>query len=114
MYIESMKSTRHRSLAARAEASISVDPAVMRGVPVFTGTRVPIANVLASKRAGFDLQQLREAYSFLTPELIEDAETYQSWHLNDCGAHERPERGAVMSRQRLLSREIIDLPETDR
>jgi uncharacterized protein (DUF433 family) len=113
MYIEPMKSTRHRSLAARAEASISVDPAVMRGVPVFAGTRVPIANVLASKRAGFNLEQLQEAYAFLTAELIEDAETYQSCHLNGCSAREKPESAAVVSRRRLLSQDVIDLPKAD-
>ena len=56
-----------------ADAAIVEDPDVMRGVPVFNGTRVPIANVLASLKVGFDLAQLQEAYSFLTQEHVDAA-----------------------------------------
>ena len=62
---------------SRAKSMIVEDPAVMRGVPVFGGTRVPISNVLASLKVGFDLSDLREAYPFLTSELVEAAQSYQ-------------------------------------
>ena len=67
-------------LVERAERSIAEDPEVMGGVPVFKGTRVPASMVVASKRAGFEMDQLRAAYPFLTPELVEDAETYLQIH----------------------------------
>ena len=60
-----------------ANSMIVEDPAVMRGAPVFRGTRVPISNVLASLKAGFELSELREAYPFLTPELVEAAQCYE-------------------------------------
>ena len=60
-----------------ANSMIVEDPAVMRGAPVFRGTRVPISNVLASLKAGFELSELREAYPFLTPELVEAAQSYE-------------------------------------
>lgn len=60
--------------------TIIEDPDVMGGLPVFKGTRVLVATVLASKRAGFDMGQLREAYPFLTPELVVDAEAYLQAH----------------------------------
>ncbi len=64
----------------RANRSITEDPAVMGGVPVFAGTRVPIEIVTSSKAAGIGDDRLREAYSFLTSELIQDAEVYQQVH----------------------------------
>jgi uncharacterized protein (DUF433 family) len=67
-------------LVRRAEESIVEDPDVMGGTPVFKSTRVPVATVAASQRAGFDMEQLREAYPFLTPELVLDAETYLQIH----------------------------------
>ena len=59
-----------------ATVAVVVDPGVMGGVPVFRGTRVPIANVLASLRAGFNLEELREAYPFLTQDLVDAALSY--------------------------------------
>lgn len=52
------------------------DPNVMGGVPVFVGTRVPIALILDSLAAGERLDDLVESYSFLTPEHIDAAKTY--------------------------------------
>lgn len=52
----------------------------MGGVPIFQGTRVPIANVIASHRAGFNLDQLREAYPFLTQEFVDAALSYVPSH----------------------------------
>ena len=87
------------------ESSIVQDPEVMGGTPVFRGTRVPIANVLASLNAGFDLEQMREAYEFLTPELIEAALRYE--HLPSA-AITRTQGG--FERRRLVSRQVINLP----
>ena len=59
-----------------SDPAIVEDPDIMGGAPVFKGTRVPIAIVLASVRAGFGLEALREAYPFLTPELLDAARSY--------------------------------------
>jgi uncharacterized protein (DUF433 family) len=67
-------------LISRAEASIVETPEIMGGQPVFRGTRVPAAIVAASKEAGYDFDQLHDAYPFLTPELVEDAQTYLKIH----------------------------------
>ena len=67
-------------LVERAESSIIEDPDILGGVPVFKGTRVPASTVVASKRAGFEMDQLRAAYPFLTPALVEDAEIYLRIH----------------------------------
>jgi len=72
--------TARARLVRRAEETIVEDPDVMGGTPVFKGTRVPAATVAASKRAGFGMDQLREAYPFLTPDLVLDAETYLQIH----------------------------------
>jgi uncharacterized protein (DUF433 family)/DNA-binding XRE family transcriptional regulator len=55
---------------------VSVNPAVMGGMPVFSGHRVPIEMVLASLDAGVDLEELKLSYSFLTPAHIEAARAY--------------------------------------
>ena len=76
-----VKEAKERGLlVARAESSIIEDPDILGGVPVFKGTRVPASAVVASKRAGFEMDQLRGAYSFLTPALVEDAEIYLRIH----------------------------------
>ena len=67
-------------LVERAQTSITCDPDILGGVPVFKGTRVPACVVVASERAGFEMDQLRAAYPFLTPALVEDAQTYLRIH----------------------------------
>jgi uncharacterized protein (DUF433 family) len=58
-----------------ADEEIVSDPEILGGVPCFKGTRVPIASVLAAqKEAPFDT--LKEAYPFLTTELLELASVY--------------------------------------
>lgn len=101
---------RRARLVARAEASIQVSPEVMSAEPVYTGTRVPIANVLASKRAGFDLDELQEAYAFLTPELVEDAETYQTIHPKVGRPHMESGGEPRQRRRKLVSSEVVALP----
>ena len=59
-----------------SDPAIVEEPDIMGGAPVFKGTRVPIAIVLASVRAGFGLEALREAYPFLTRELLDAARSY--------------------------------------
>ena len=87
------------------DAAIVQDPDVMRGVPVFKGTRVPISNVLASLKAGFNVEQLQEAYSFLTQAHVDAALNYVPREIDEGG---QP-YGARPTRV-LLSRDFIPLP----
>lgn len=98
---------RSDSYSVAVHAAIVEDPSVMRGVPVFRGTRVPIANVLASLKAGFNLEQLKEAYPCLTKELVEAALAY-------CPRGPFEEASGRNSRVRcvLVSRERVPPPAT--
>lgn len=89
----------------RTKDAIVEDPRVMNGVPVFNGTRVPIANVLASLRAGFTFEQIREEYPFLTKELVDAALVYVPQPPT-----ELDQRRVERSRRTLVSSERIELP----
>jgi uncharacterized protein (DUF433 family) len=64
----------------RANAAITSDPKILRGTPVFAGTRVPIDVVTSSLERGMDRSRVVDAYPFLTDELIEAAMTYAKSH----------------------------------
>jgi len=95
-----------RSRVTTTEPVVVTDPAIMSGAPVFQGTRVPIVHVLASLRAGFDLEQLRDAYPFLTAEHVRAATAYVL-DLRPCAAR-KP--ATASSKRILVSREWVDLP----
>lgn len=59
---------------------VTVSPAVMGGMPVFAGHRVPIETVLSSLAAGADLEELKLSYAFLTPAHIEAARQFAQAH----------------------------------
>ncbi len=40
--------------------SISSDPAILSGMPVITGTRVPIARILSLLKEGYTLPEIQE------------------------------------------------------
>lgn len=88
-----------------ADTRIVEDPLIMRGEPVFGGTRVPISIVLASLKTGFGFEALRDEYPFLTQELLEAAKTFTSaWR-------DQPKGGSgVRSYRRLVSSERVPLP----
>ena len=89
----------------KGDSLIIEDPNVMRGSPVFYGTRVPISMVLASLKAGSELFQLQEAYPFLTQQLVDAALMYVQ--VNQAAgapaASDRPARRLVSSETVLLS-----------
>lgn len=87
------------------DAAIVEDMHIMGGVPVFKGTRVPIAIVLASLRAGSSLEELREAYPFLTQGIIEAAQRYVP-----CRSAESGRFGSAWPKRVLVSRNRISLP----
>lgn len=64
----------------KAEQLVAEDPEVMGGLPCFTGTRVPIENVLASLEKGISKDRLAASYSFLTEAHIDAAQVYAKVH----------------------------------
>lgn len=59
---------------------VTEDAQVMGGRPCFTGTRVPIDNVLASLDKGISKERLLASYPFLTAAHFEAARVYQQVH----------------------------------
>jgi uncharacterized protein (DUF433 family)/transcriptional regulator with XRE-family HTH domain len=59
---------------------VSVSPTIMGGMPVFSGSRVPIQTVLASLAAGVDLAELQLSYPFLTQAHVQAAQEYEKAH----------------------------------
>ena len=52
---------------------ITSDPAIMGGVPVFKGTRIPVSLVVAMLQQGALDRELLENYPTLTQEMIDAA-----------------------------------------
>ncbi len=50
------------------EPAISIDPEVMSGVPVFTGTRVPVSALLENLEVGVSLDEFLENFPTVTRE----------------------------------------------
>ena len=56
--------------AGEAYPGMSVDPQVVHGKPVFTGTRIWVAPVMGALAAGDSMETVCEAYG-LTPEQVQ-------------------------------------------
>ncbi len=96
LVILDLESARERILERaakleRAKANVVSDPEVLGGEPVIRDTRVPVYDVAASVRKGISVARLREAYSVLDEDAIEDAVLY---------AEAFPPRGRPRSRAR--------------
>lgn len=72
------KSLERATQLTQARKVVLSDPLVMGGMPCFSGTRLPVANLLALKRGGLGFTALKAAYPFLTEELVKAAEVYES------------------------------------
>jgi len=57
---------------------ISVNPAVAHGKACISGTRVPVAVVLANLAAGLTTEEIVHSYPSLTPESIQAALAFGS------------------------------------
>lgn len=55
---------------------ITVDPEILAGKPVVTGTRVPVSLVLNLFRNGYDIARVQEAYPVLTEDDVKAALYY--------------------------------------
>ena len=80
---------QHYQLALRQGALVSTmagmdfvktDPDMMGGLPCFSGTRVPIENVLGSLDVGVAWELVLASYPFLTEAHIEAARAYLQTH----------------------------------
>jgi uncharacterized protein (DUF433 family) len=59
-----------------AEDRITVEPSVMLGQPVITGTRLPVYVIVQALAAGDTADELLDAYPFLTVDDIQAALRY--------------------------------------
>ncbi len=66
---------RHSKLAEAREMVVE-DPAILGGVPVLRGTRIPVYDVAASLAAGIPAERIRAAYPGLDDRLLELAAIY--------------------------------------
>lgn len=57
--------------AMKRERIVSVDPDVMSGTPVFTGTRVPVESLIAHIEAGDTLEDFLEGFPSVSREQAE-------------------------------------------
>ncbi|HLB36537.1 MAG TPA: DUF433 domain-containing protein [Gemmatimonadales bacterium] len=60
----------------RWQDHVTVDPAVCHGQACMTGTRIPVAVVLANLAAGLTSEEILRSYPTLTPEAIRAALAY--------------------------------------
>lgn len=67
-------------LVGAAEDSITVDPEIMGGIPVFRGSRLPIETAITSMDAGVTLDEMIEDYPFLDADRVELARLYLRLH----------------------------------
>ena len=63
-----------------SQPSIHSDPDVMGGTPVFVGSRLPVATLLACVDAGEPWVRLLESWPWLTPEHLDVARAWQERH----------------------------------
>lgn len=81
------------------DALVTTNPDIFGGMPVFAGTRLPIAVVLASLSEGYTLEELQGDWPYLTETHIQAARTFPGpWPLV-------PPR---LSGGRVISRQVID------
>ena len=92
-----------------AAAAIQVSNDVMGGLPVFTGTRVPIDMVTASLDKGIPMERVIDAYPFVTPKLVEAAKIYQLVHPR---RGRRRSLGEVHPDWKVLEAKSVRLPRT--
>lgn len=59
---------------------VNSDPDVMSGTPVFVGSRLPIATLLACVDAGEPWGRLLESWPWLTSEHLDAARTWRQRH----------------------------------
>jgi len=65
-------------LTITKDIPITVDPEIMSGVPVFTGTRVPVSALLENLEAGVSLDEFLTNFPSVTREqVIRVLEYYQ-------------------------------------
>ena len=81
-------------LDLKVASCIECDPQVMGGMPVFTGTRIPIDIVLAASRNLSSLDELRKHYPGLSDAQIEAAQVYRQIHPKRC----RPPSGGSVEK----------------
>lgn len=67
--------------------SISSDPAILSGMPVITGTRVPIARILSLLKEGYTLPEIQEQFDHIRLETLEGALDEAAAIINTASEH---------------------------
>jgi uncharacterized protein (DUF433 family) len=62
---------------------ISIDPEIMSGAPVFTGTRVPVSALLENLKAGVSLDEFLENFPTVTQHQVISVLEHFKASLND-------------------------------
>jgi uncharacterized protein (DUF433 family) len=52
---------------------ISSEPTILSGMPVITGTRVPVARILSLLKDGYTLEEIHEQFSHISIKTLEGA-----------------------------------------
>lgn len=65
------------------DVPISIDSEILSGVPVFTGTRVPISALLENLEAGVSLDEFLENFPTVTREQVVSVLEHFRLQLND-------------------------------
>ena len=52
---------------------ITSDPNILSGMPVITGTRVPVARILSLLKDGYTLQDIHEQFDHISIQILEGA-----------------------------------------
>jgi len=101
------EATRRVKEIDRAESLISTDPRIMRGMPVFAGTRVPVETVVASLNKGIDSARILNAYPSLAREHLEAAKVHSEVHPKRGRPHKAPDAtsGWKLKSSRRVSRD---------
>ena len=55
---------------------ISIDPLVLGGTPVISGTRIPVERVYQLVKQGYSTQTLEDTYPHVNPQKIQDVIAY--------------------------------------
>ncbi len=62
---------------------ITLDPAVMGGIPCIRGLRVTVGTVVGLLAAGRSREEILKAYPYLEAEDIDQALTYAAWRVEE-------------------------------
>lgn len=67
---------------------INSDPTILSGMPVITGTRVPVARILSLLKEGYTLEEIHEQFDHISLATLEGAIEEVATYMNS--SHDTP------------------------